>query len=70
MRCDLISHGDDGLSMRLAEVFGGITELRSELASLFGVDPEELKRFRRELNRIEAEAYRIRLESLLRDDGH
>jgi hypothetical protein len=80
MRCNLISHGafpsfgndsDDNLSMLLAELFGGIAELRAELRSLLGADWEDLERFQRELNRIESGARLLRLSVLMvKSSGH
>ena len=62
----------DNASMRLAELFGRIAEVRAELRSLFGADPETLERVRRDLNRIEAEASLLRAESSMpvRRSGH
>lgn len=64
MRCNVLSFDD--VFVLLAEVFGGIAELQTELRSLPEADPDDLKRLWRELNRIEAEACLLRAESLMR----
>jgi hypothetical protein len=75
MRCNFATPGgfpsfgnesDDTLSMLLIDLFGGIAELRAEVESLLGADARDVEKFRRELNRIEAEACVLRAASLMR----